>query len=281
MSRPSTPGTSLAPDALQVLYEDNHLLAVYKPAGVLVQGDRTGDACLAETVGAWLKLRYAKPGNVYVGVLHRLDRPVAGVVLFAKTSKAAGRLAAQFREHRVEKTYRAIVVGCPRPATGTLHDWLRKDEVRVRAERVEAQTAGAREAELEYRVVAEAEGWSVLEVRPRTGRSHQIRAQLAGAGHPIVGDTKYGGAGPLPGRSIALFAAALTVTHPVRGEPLTIHAELPADWPWPPPPRSEGARPTPPASERTRPREAAEGPSARPAGRRPPRSDPRGRGRSA
>ena len=184
------------PRELQVLYEDNHLLAVYKPAGVLSQGDETGDPTLLDAAKAWLKHKYAKPGNVFLGLVHRLDRPVAGVLLFAKTSKAAGRLSAEFRTGRVEKVYRAVVEGTPEPPEQTLTSAVVKDEEARRSRLVEAGTAGAREAALHYRVLGTGKGVSLLAVVPQTGRRHQFRVQLAGIGHPILGDVKYGASGP-------------------------------------------------------------------------------------
>ena len=228
-------GTALAPGDLRILYEDNHLLAVYKPAGVLVQTDRTGDPSLQDTAKAWLKERDAKPGNVFLGIVHRLDRPVAGVVLFAKTSKAAGRIAAQFRERTVAKEYRAVVHGLPGSARGTLRDHLARDEERRRTHVVREGATGAREAALDFEVLARVPAFSLLAVRPRTGRSHQIRLQLAAAGHPILGDTKYGAAAPLADRRIALYAAEIEVRHPTRDEIVRVVSPEPPDWPWPPP----------------------------------------------
>ena len=221
------------PRELQVLYEDNHLLAVYKPAGVLSQGDETGDPTLLDAAKAWLKHKYAKPGNVFLGLVHRLDRPVAGVLLLAKTSKAAGRLSAEFRTGRVEKVYRAVVEGTPEPPEQTLTSAVVKDEEARRSRLVEAGTAGAREVELHYRVLGTGKGVSLLEVVPKTGRSHQIRVQLAGIGHPILGDVKYGASAPLPGGEIALYARALSFTHPTRDEVVEIAAGPPPGWPWP------------------------------------------------
>ena len=221
------------PRELQVLYEDNHLLAVYKPAGVLSQGDETGDPTLLDAAKAWLKHKYAKPGNVFLGLVHRLDRPVAGVLLFAKTSKAAGRLSAEFRTGCVEKVYRAVVEGTPEPAEQTLTGSVLKDEETKRSRLVAAGTAGAREAEIHYRVLGTQKGVSLLEVVPKTGRSHQIRVQLAGIGHPILGDVKYGAAAPLPGGEIALYARALSFKHPTRDETVEIAAGPPPGWPWP------------------------------------------------
>ena len=219
---------------IQVLYEDNHLLAVVKPAGLLVQGDRSGDPTLLEAARAYLKDRYAKPGNVYIGLVHRLDRPVSGVVLFARTSKAAGRLAAQFRQREVDKSYLAIVAGHP-PAGGAevvAHLAARGDRQGVTRAGWEA-FPGSRLARLVYTVVETSAGHALLAVKLLTGRRHQIRAQLGLLGHPVLGDVKYGAEAALPDRSIALHAQGLAVAHPVGGQPLTLAAPLPPTWPWP------------------------------------------------
>ena len=261
-------GTVLDPSGLEILHEDNHVLAVYKPAGVLVQTDRTGDASLQDTVRAWLKRRDDKPGNVFLGIVHRLDRPVAGVVLFAKTSKAAARLSARFRARDVRKTYRGVVLGVPAPAEGQLRDALVRDEARRLTRVVAEGTPGARAAALGYRTLDSRDGCALLEISPRTGRAHQIRVQLAHAGWPLLGDTKYGAPAPLPSRAIALYAAGIEVAHPVREEPVSVAVDPPEGWPWPPPPTA-----------RTRRRGAAGSPPDRRAGgrRRPPR-DRHGRG---
>jgi len=224
----------MEPDDLDILYEDNHLLAVYKPAGLLVQGDETGDPTLLEAAKAWLKNKYAKPGNVFLGLVHRLDRPVAGVLLFAKTSKAASRLAAQFREGRVEKIYRAVVEGRPEPAEDTLGGFLVKDRELNRSRLAQAETPGAKEVVLDYRVLGSAKGVSLVEIVPKTGRSHQIRVQLAGAGCPVVGDVKYGATNAFENGRIALYARVLRVTHPTRDEQVEVGADPPPGWPWPP-----------------------------------------------
>jgi 23S rRNA pseudouridine1911/1915/1917 synthase len=187
----------------------------------------------------YLKSRYNKPGNVYVGLVHRLDRPTSGVVLMAKTSKAAGRLAGQFREGGVRKVYLAVVEGSPPTLEGRWCDVLEKDPADNRVRRVDRPQGGGRErdAEVAYRVLEHARDWSMLELRPATGRSHQLRVQLAGRGLPIVGDRKYGASSVLEaedgGRRIALHARSLGFTHPTRGVEMVIEAPLPADWPAP------------------------------------------------
>src|SRR4051812_15882164 len=175
-----------------ILYEDNHCLAVDKPAGLLTQGDRTGEPTLVDWARESLRTRYHKPGNVFVGLVHRLDRPVSGVVLLARTSKAAARLSEQFRAGTVEKLYWAIVEGVCRDEAGEWVDWLWKDRGRNVVRTVPAGTAAAQEARLAYRVLEKGRRWTSLELRPITGRSHQLRVQLAARGLPIVGDRKYG-----------------------------------------------------------------------------------------
>lgn len=221
---------------LQVIFEDNHLLAVAKPAGLLVQGDASGDASLVDEARAYLKAKFDKPGNAYVGLVHRLDRNVSGVVLLARTSKAASRLSAAFRDDLVDKRYLAVCAGEPGPAAGELRHWLAaKGDAEGVTRCATAPFAGAREAVLEYRVLEAGPGFSLVEVRPITGRRHQIRAQLARAGHPLLGDVKYGSTRRLPDHRVALHALRLTVPHPVGGSPLELECPLPADWPWPVP----------------------------------------------
>ncbi len=215
-------------NGLRVLYEDNHCVAVFKPAGLLTIGDRTGDLSLVDLVRDDLRNRYSKPGNVFVGVVHRLDRPVAGVVLFARTSKAAARLAKQFREGRVTKVYRALVEGRVATPEGMLIDRLVKDRQTNIVRRVASPNQKSRESSLTFRRLKMQRDTTLLEVEPRTGRSHQIRVQLAGAGHPIVGDRKYGSQRSFPG-GIALQAVRLIFEHPVRKVPVTVEAA--AEWP--------------------------------------------------
>jgi 23S rRNA pseudouridine1911/1915/1917 synthase len=226
----------MRPSELQVLFEDNHLLAVVKPAGLLVQGDRTGDPTLLEIAKAWLRRRYGKPGRVYLGLVHRLDRPVSGVVLLARTSKAAGRLARQFREGSVRKIYWAVVAGSPEPRAGEAEAWLAgRADGRGRTRSALQAFPGARLARLRYRTVERAAGSAWLEVEPLTGRRHQIRVQLALLGHPILGDTKYGGPSWRADRRLALHGRSLEVVHPVGGQKVLLVAPPPEIWPWPPP----------------------------------------------
>ncbi len=214
---------------LDVLYEDNHCLAIAKPAGSLSTHFDGREETLDRAAKAYLKERYRKPGNVFLGIVHRLDRPVSGVLLFARTSKAAARLAQQFREGTVEKVYWAIVEGKVSQPAGSLEDWLRKDEEAGRVEVVEPQAEGARQALLHYHRRAVHGGLTWLEVRPQTGRTHQLRVQLAHHGQPIYGDAKYGAVHTF-GRAIALHARSLTFLHPVRYEPITLTAEVPRGW---------------------------------------------------
>jgi len=224
-----------------VLYVDNHLLAVYKPSGLLVQGDRTGDPCLLDLAKQWIKVRYHKPGQVFLAMVHRLDRPVAGVVLFARTSKAAGRLSRQFRERTVEKRYLAVVQGVVRQEADRLIDHL---ERRDRLSRVVANpTKESREARLRYGLLGEDGQNSLLRITLETGRRHQIRIQLAAMGHPILGDLRYGADQPLPGKQIALLARHLSVAHPTLGTRLTLISPIPQSWPWPADDTAVGVRP--------------------------------------
>jgi 23S rRNA pseudouridine1911/1915/1917 synthase len=217
-----------------VLFEDNHCLAVVKPAGLLTAGDRTGDETLLEQARRYLKEKYHKPGNVFLGLVHRLDRPVSGVVLFARTSKAAARLSEQFRAGRVVKVYHAWVQGVPRTPAGTWTDFLLKDRERNVVRSVSAETTGAQQAMLGYRLLGRAGRTALLEIRPQTGRAHQIRVQLASRGFPILGDVKYG-ARPTPNGRLLLHAFELTFEHPVRNERISLQAPEPEDWPLEPP----------------------------------------------
>ena len=214
---------------LDVLYEDNHCLAVAKPAGLLVQGDATGDPTLVDAATRYLRERYHKPRRVYVGAVHRLDRPVSGVVLLARTSKAAARLSEQFRAGSVRKLYLACVAPAPLDDQGTLEHHLLKDPRTNRSGVVASDVAGARRAQLRYRVLERGPRATLIEVEPTTGRSHQIRVQLAAVGSVIWGDVRYGSPHRL-GHWIALHAAELTFVHPTRDENVTVRAPRPAEW---------------------------------------------------
>lgn len=226
--------------ALRVLYEDNHLIAVYKPAGVLVQGDETGDPTLMDEVKYYLKTTHNKLGKVFLGLVHRLDRPVSGVIVFAKTSKGASRLSEQIRKHEVEKIYHALVMGKPPKDQGTLVHYIRKNEDANRVEIFEQETAGALRAELSYTLVQTNNEHSIVKIHLKTGRPHQIRAQMSTIGCPIVGDVKYGGPayalGATAGKpgsdqhALALCATSFTFTTATGGERKTVAIEIPKEW---------------------------------------------------
>lgn len=217
---------------LEVLHADNHLLAVVKPAGLPVVPDDSGDESLLEIAKAWVAHEFQKPGAVFLGVVHRLDRPVSGVVLFARTSKAAERLTRQFRERTTGKLYWGVVEGCPEPREGELVQHLWKDGERNRVHVVTAERSGAKLAETRYRVLEESGGRSRLELVPLTGRSHQLRVACASLGTPLVGDLKYGAPEALPDRSIALHARRLEVEHPTLRERLAFEAPPPETGIW-------------------------------------------------
>lgn len=221
--------------SLQILHEDNHLIAINKPAGWLVQADQTGDTTLADYVKRYIKDRYDKPGDVFLGTIHRLDRPVSGVVVFARTSKALTRMNELFRKREIEKTYWAVVGERPQPISGTLKHLIKKDSKRNFAkiwDRPTKSSEGAKEAELSYKLIAGIGQQHLLEVKPKTGRPHQIRVQLAALGTPIRGDLKYGYPEPNDDASIHLHATALDFIHPVKREPVHIEAPLPEEQIW-------------------------------------------------
>ncbi len=228
---------------LEVLWEDNHCLAVNKPAGMLAQGDASGAPSLVDWAKEYIKAKYHKPGNVYIGLLHRLDRPTSGVVLLARTGKAAGRLSAQFRDGAISKLYWAIVEGRPQEQEGEWTDTLQKDPETNTVKVASPASATGKEARLSFRVLGAWGPYTKLELRPATGRSHQLRVQLASRGLPIVGDRKYGAKTVLEatdgGFRIALHARRLAFTHPTRGEVLAVDAPVQADWPEPLPARLE------------------------------------------
>lgn len=218
---------------MKVLYEDNHLIAISKKVGDIVQGDKTGDVPLPDMVKAYLKEKYQKPGNVYLGVVHRLDRPVSGVVLFSKTSKALPRLNKMFAEHKgVKKTYLAIVANRPPQTEGTLTHWLTRNEKQNTARAYDREVPGSKKAVLDYRLVAQSERYFLLEVELHTGRHHQIRCQLAKMGCPIRGDLKYGAPRSNPDGGISLHARRLDLEHPVSHEFISIEAPLPEERLW-------------------------------------------------
>jgi 23S rRNA pseudouridine1911/1915/1917 synthase len=214
-----------------VLYEDNHLLALYKPAGLLVQGDASGSDCLLELGKMYLKTKYQKPGRVFLGLVHRLDRPVAGVVVFARTSKAAARLSEQFRSGTLEKRYLAVVQGHLATDSGRWVDHLQREDRTMRV--LASPQEGTQEARLRFQAVATAADCSLVEILLETGRRHQIRAQFAHRGHAILGDGRYGSPTRFPHRQIALLARAIRFRHPVRPDWLLVEAQLPQGWPWP------------------------------------------------
>ena len=216
--------------ALDVLYEDNHLLVLNKPAGLPTMGTPGGETTLLSLAKEYIKEKYQKPGNVYLGIMSRLDAPVTGVVLLARTSKAAARMTEQFRTHAAQKTYWTLVEGTPHPADGTYEDWVIQDERHRRMHVVDSTRSGAKEARLGYRLLSSDGRMSLLEVELETGRKHQIRLQMAHHGHPIVGDRKYGSQLRFSS-GIALHARRLVVAHPVRDEAMLFEAPLPKSWP--------------------------------------------------
>jgi 23S rRNA pseudouridine1911/1915/1917 synthase len=215
-----------------ILFEDNHLIAVNKRAGDIVQVDETGDKPLDEKVKDYLAHKYNKPNSAFLGVVHRLDRPVSGVILFAKTSKALERMNAMFKNREVKKTYWAIVRNKPAKTSGTLINWLVKNTQKNVVTTHPNEVPGSQRAELSYRLIAELGGFYLIEVDPLTGRSHQIRVQLATMGCPIVGDNKYGYPRGSRKGSICLHARRLQFLHPVKKEPVNIFAKLPVDGFW-------------------------------------------------
>ena len=213
----------------RIIFIDNHLIAVTKPAGLLTQPDRNTDESLIDQTRQWIKEKYNKPNNIFLGLVHRLDRNVSGVVLFARTSKAASRLSKQFREGTPKKHYRAIVLGKLKEEHTTLVHYLRKEKS-LRATVFPRETPTAKRSELSYKVIYSLEKKSLLEVSLSTGRFHQIRAQMAFTGHPIMGDVKYGAPKPLPNQEIALYAHKLVFSHPVSNEEITLTAPEPKTW---------------------------------------------------
>lgn len=209
------------------LYEDNHIIIVSKRSGEIVQGDKTGDEPLSETVKQYIKEKYHKPGNVFLGVVHRLDRPVWGLVVFAKTSKALTRLNKMFKEGQVHKTYWAITKNAPPAEEGVLTDWLVRNERQNKSYAHPQEVPNAKKAVLKYRVIAHSDRYHLIEVNLLTGRHHQIRCQLANMGCAIKGDLKYGASRSNPDGSISLLARRIMFVHPVSKENIVVEAPLP------------------------------------------------------
>lgn len=217
---------------MKVLYEDNHLIAINKDCGELVQGDHTGDPSLDEQVKSYLKKKYNKPGKVYLGVIHRLDRPVSGLVLFAKTSKALSRMNEQFKTKQIQKTYWAIVKDRPEKEEDTLEAYLKKNEKQNKSYVYAKEVKGSKKSSLTYRLLSRSDRYYLLEVDLHSGRHHQIRAQLAQMGCPIKGDLKYGFPRSNPNAGISLHAKELRFIHPVRKEEIKLQAPLPGEDLW-------------------------------------------------
>ena len=217
---------------MTVLYEDNHIIIVNKSSSEIVQGDKTGDKPLVEIVKEYIKEKYHKPGNVFLGVVHRLDRPVSGLVVFARTGKALARLNEMFRTKEVKKTYWAIVGNCPASPEGELCHWLVRNEKQNKSYAYDAERPGAKQAILDYRLIGRSDRYYLLEVDLKTGRHHQIRCQLAKIGCPIKGDLKYGAPRSNPDGSISLHARRVRFIHPVSKKEICVEAPLPEDRLW-------------------------------------------------
>ena len=217
---------------MHIEYEDNHIIIVSKRSGEIVQGDKTGDKPLSESVKAYLKEAYTKPGNVFLGVVHRLDRPVEGLVVFAKTSKALSRLNEMFRTGAVRKTYWAITKNRPATPEGTLIHWLVRNEKQNKSYAYDHEVLHSKKAELQYRIIAQGDRYTLLVIKLLTGRHHQIRCQLSHIGCPIKGDLKYGAPRSNTDGSISLLARHIAFTHPVSKEPVSVTAPLPDDTLW-------------------------------------------------
>lgn len=223
---------------MKVIYEDNHIIIVNKQAGEIVQGDKTGDRTLADDVKAYIKEKYAKPGDVFLGVVHRLDRPVSGVVVFARTSKALSRLNDMFRTGKIQKTYQAIVPATEKSAATpdgewvTVDTWLTRNERQNKAFSHQREVAGSKRAVLDYRIIGRGDRYNLLEVRLHTGRHHQIRCQLSSLGMPIKGDLKYGSSRSNPDGSISLHARHIAFEHPVSHQAIDVTADYPDNKLW-------------------------------------------------
>ena len=217
---------------MEVLYEDNHIIVVNKAAGEIVQGDKTGDRTLCDEVKDYIKVQYAKPGQVFLGVTHRLDRPVSGVVVFARTDKALSRMNSLFRDGGVEKTYLAVVHDAPPKDEDLLEHWIVRNEKQNKSYAYDAQRPDSKQARLRYKLVAHSDNYYLLAVRLLTGRHHQIRCQLAKMGCPIKGDLKYGARRSNPDGSISLHAWHIRFEHPVSHKTIDVRAPLPQDSLW-------------------------------------------------
>ncbi|GHS87791.1 RNA pseudouridine synthase [Bacteroidia bacterium] len=217
---------------MNILYEDNHLIALNKRPGEIVQGDKTGDECLLDTLKHYIKERDSKQGEVYIGLPHRIDRPTSGAVVFAKTSKALSRINRLIQDHEFHKTYWAIVKNKPPKEDDHLIHWLKKNEKQNKSYVVNAETVGAVRAELIYKIKSVSDHYFLLEIQLLTGRHHQIRAQLSAIGSPIAGDMKYGFPRPLPDASITLHARKVEFVHPVQQQSLSIVAPVPNTHLW-------------------------------------------------
>ena len=217
---------------MTVVYEDNHIIVVNKTASEIVQGDKTGDTPLSETVKEYLKVKYNKPGNVFIGVTHRLDRPVSGLVVFAKTSKALSRLNDMFRLGEVKKTYWAVVKERPKDLEGELIHWMVRNEKQNKSYAYDTEKPNSKKAILRYKLIGHSQNYHLLEVDLQTGRHHQIRCQLAKMGCPIKGDLKYGSPRSNPDGSICLHARRVRFIHPVSKEMIDLTAPLPAGNLW-------------------------------------------------
>jgi 23S rRNA pseudouridine1911/1915/1917 synthase len=217
---------------IDILYEDNHLIAVNKRSGDIVQGDKTGDAPLSELLKVYIKNKYQKPGAVFLGVIHRLDRPVSGVILFARTSKALERMNEEFREKKIQKTYWAVVKNKPPHDSGTLIHYLKKDEAKNKSKAYEKEMPGSQRSWLDYKTIAQSDNYFLLEITPHTGRHHQIRVQLSAIGCLIKGDIKYGFDRTNEDGSIHLHSRKVAFVHPVKKELIELTASVPDDTLW-------------------------------------------------
>ncbi len=217
---------------MDIVYEDNHIIVVNKHSGEIVQGDKTGDKPLVETVKEYLKEKYAKPGNVFLGIPHRLDRPVSGLVIFAKTSKALSRLSTMFRDGEIHKTYWAITRNTPTPSEGTLTNWLTRNEKQNKSYAYDREVPNAKKAILKYKTLTRSQNYTLLEINLLTGRHHQIRCQLGHIGCTIKGDLKYGAQRSNTDGSISLLSHHVDFIHPVSKEHISLTSPLPEDNLW-------------------------------------------------